>query len=128
MSPDEVSVALGFQSRRPFLFNSYRHAKGFSAWANPDLFEDQNNPDLQPLLLHPHQLSGLHSVIRTSFSSSPVLKGSNGKLIADEVGLGKTAIAIATIAFLSHMSMLQLANKQLPPILCELILTVKLCS
>lgn len=130
MNTDDISAALGFQSGRPFLFNPYKHSRGFSTWTNPGPFEDHDNPDLQPLSLHPHQLSGLHSIIRTSFSSSPASEGSAGKLIADEVGLGKTAIVIATIAFLSHMTTLQLGEKSLPPILSGLICfaTVKFCS
>lgn len=56
-----------------------------------------------------------------SFSFSPVSEGSAWKLIADEVGLGKTAIVVSTIAFLSHATTLQLQNKPLPPILSELI-------
>ena len=121
MTPDDISASLGFQSGRPFLFNSNKHSRGFSVWTNPGLFEDRSNPDLRPLSLHSHQLNGVHSIIRTSFSFSPVSEGSAGKLIADEVGLGKTAIVVSTIAFLSHATTLQLQNKPLPPILSELI-------
>jgi hypothetical protein len=112
MSPDQISLALGFRGGLPFLFNLQKHPNGFSLWT-----ELEGNPDLLPLSLHPHQLSGVHSVIRTTFFSVARPTFSAGKLIADEVGLGKTAIAIATIAFISHVMTLSDAGKPLPPII-----------
>ena len=118
MATDQISAALGFRDGLPVLFNNRKHAKGFSLWMNQEL---EGNCDLVPLSLHPHQLSGVHSVVRTAFFSDARLSVSAGKLIADEVGLGKTAIAIATIAFLSHVMALLDGGKPLPPMISKLL-------
>jgi hypothetical protein len=117
MSTDQILAALSFRDGLPVLFNNQKHAKGFSLWTNQEL---EGNCDLVPLSLHPHQLSGVHSVIRTAFFSNARPWVSAGKLVADEVGLGKTAIAIAAIAFLTHVMALLDAGKPLPPIISKL--------
>jgi len=109
MSPAELAKELGFTDHLPFLFNRYRHVKGFSAWKNPALFSEDSceNPDIQPLGLHYHQLAGLHAIVRKVFGEEADADACTGVLLADEVGLGKTAVAISLICFLSHIAMLQ---------------------
>jgi len=121
MSPDELARELGFPDHLPFLFNKYRHTKGFSAWDNPTLFENTNDPCVQPLCLHYHQLAGLHAIIRRVFTEQPQPGACTDVLLADEVGLGKTAVAISLMSFLSHIVMLQTTemDMQIIPAICK---------
>jgi len=125
MSPAELANELGFTDtdRLPFLFNRYRHVKGFSAWKNSSLFSEDSreNPDIQPLRLHYHQLAGLHAIARKVFSKTVDADACTGVLLADEVGLGKTAVAISLICFLSHIAMLQSSDvdAQIIPVISE---------
>jgi hypothetical protein len=72
---------------------------------------------LLPMSLHPHQLSGVHSAVRTGFVPQPHPWVSAGKIIAVEVGLRKTAITVATIGFVNHIVALLEAGKPLFPTL-----------
>lgn len=118
MPPDALAFALGFKSRHlPRLFNTFRHRDGISPWDQVELFRDRNFDSLPDFLtssfLHWHQLAGVHSIARNTFTTSPRSKDSVGMLIGDEVGLGKTAQAIAFIAFLCQNIWLQ--DNKLPP-------------
>ncbi|RDB15031.1 Protein CHROMATIN REMODELING 5 [Hypsizygus marmoreus] len=125
--PNDLARNLGFVNGLPFLFNTYRHRGGLSAWdpANADLFEGSNaalNPEMDRILLHWHQLCGVHSMIRMTFTATSAPDRCCGVLIADDVGLGKTFQAATTIAFLSDLRMRQMLlseKKQvpLPPII-----------
>ena len=123
MSPDELAKELGFPDQLAFLFNKYRHAKGFSPWNNPSLFSEENctNSDIQPLCLHYHQLAALHAIVRKVFSEEAEDDMCTGVLLADGVGLGKTAVATSLMCFLSHIVMLQASDTdmQIVPTICE---------
>jgi hypothetical protein len=120
MSPDQLSLNLGFKDQLSFQFNKYHHSKGFSTWDSPSLFKPgQPHPDIQPQGLHYHQLAGVHALIRKVFSDKPNEGPCQGILLADEVGLGKTAIAIAVMAFLSHLVLLQASEAPLSPIISK---------
>jgi SNF2 family DNA or RNA helicase len=117
MPPDQLSVNLGFtKDHLPFQFNPYHHSKGFSTWDSPSMFK-AGQPDIQTQGLHYHQLAGVHAVIRKIFSDKPNEGPCRGILLADEVGLGKTAMAISVMAFLSHLVLLQASEAPLPPII-----------
>ncbi|KXN81008.1 Nuclear protein STH1/NPS1 [Leucoagaricus sp. SymC.cos] len=53
------------------------------------------------------------------FTSELVPNHPPGVLIGDEVGLGKTAQSIATIAFINQLIYLQTEKKKLPPVIAE---------
>jgi SNF2 family DNA or RNA helicase len=122
MDYDSASSALGFSNGLPFIFNRFRHKAGLNLWDNPDAFNPESpNFEQEKLLaaaLHWHQIVGTHSICRTIFSQKPSDEKSNarGMLIADEVGLGKTALVIAVLATLSHLVWLQKNNRPLPPL------------
>lgn len=61
-----------------------------------------------------HQLSGIHRIL--SHISAPSETPNIGILIADDVGLGKTAQALGVIAQLIHWRELEEENKPLPPV------------
>jgi TATA-binding protein-associated factor len=123
MDPKQLAKALGFKNQVPVSFNPYRHKSGASPWDDENLFEfpqDQPPPKFIDLLkLHWHQLAGIHSVVRSIFLEHPDDSQPAGVLIGDEVGLGKTAQAIAFIAFLNQVIYVQSKDFILPPILRE---------
>jgi TATA-binding protein-associated factor len=121
INPDILANRLGFlKGRIPHQFNPHRHRKGLTAWDSPELFVDDDSPlpdSLTPIFLHWHQLVGVHSIVRNSFTKKPSSDHCTGTLICDEVGLGKTAQAIAMIAFMNQVVLLQQGGQPLPPIL-----------
>lgn len=123
MSPDVLASNLGFlRQRLPHQFNTSRHKSGTTPWADPGLFVMSPRPEcLEPLQLHWHQLAGVHSIIRNTYTSTPVPGHCTGMLICDDVGLGKTALAISTIAFLNQVVLLQGDGQKLPLILREFL-------
>ncbi|KAM6490053.1 P-loop containing nucleoside triphosphate hydrolase protein [Amanita muscaria] len=109
LSPDALGKALSFVDRLPHQFNKHRHATGLNAWDQPRAFQINKGDqctELTLLSLHWHQLAGIHSAARSFFVSDPVASP-RGLLIADEVGLGKTALSIAIMAFLNQVKTLQ---------------------
>lgn len=121
--PEELATDLGFHSNLPLLFNRYRHSAGLTAWdpKYTQLFRDQESgklsSDLLPLILHWHQIAGVHAIIQKLFSSKPEPAYCPGILLADEVGLGKTFQAGTLVAFLSDLVLRQERNLTLPPLI-----------
>lgn len=120
MSYSDLAGNLGFTHHTlPHQFNHLRHQTGITAWEEPQVFEASGTGSqcLVPLKLHWHQLSGVHSIIRRSFTSAPTPSHCTGTLECDEVGLGKTTLALTVVAFLNQAVALQKKNAPLPPIL-----------
>jgi hypothetical protein len=121
MDPESLATQLGFvKDRLPVQFNRRRHRMGLTAWSNPSDFEgaSSQHENLTPLSLHWHQLAGVHSIIRNTFTAEKDTKKCAGMLICDEVGLGKTTMVISTIAFLNQVVSSESERKgKLPPIL-----------
>jgi len=114
-----LALALGFKSGRPLLFNTFRHRSGVLSWDDDKLFAvSEPIPDhLSKLHLHWHQLAGVHSIVRSLFTEDKASSATLGVLVADEVGLGKSAQAITVIAFLIQVRWLQATDRKLPPLL-----------
>ncbi|KAG7093167.1 hypothetical protein E1B28_006856 [Marasmius oreades] len=121
LTPDELSELLGFRKGLPYLFNTLRHDGGITPWDSPSDFAVNPSQPLrnsfQPLSLHWHQLAGISSIIRNTFTADRKKHTTNGMLIADEVGLGKTTQCLATIAFLNQAIFLREKGSPPPPIL-----------
>ena len=121
MTPASLAISLGYRTGIPPSFNIVRDRSGSSPWDNPDSFSYTNIdalPDnLTKLRLHWHQLAGNHSILRSILSQVPDTSRVLGILIADEVGLGKTAQAIAVVVFFMQAVFLQQTNRKLPRIL-----------
>jgi TATA-binding protein-associated factor len=127
MSAASLAIALGYRTGRPPSFNTIRDRSGLTPWDNRSSFSGLN-PDALPdnltkLHLHWHQLAGNHAIMRSILSTKPDASRVLGILIADEVGLGKTAQAIAVISFLMQAVYLQQNNKKFPTMLCKSIST-----
>lgn len=120
LSLDVLAARIGFtRYNLPHQFAHLRHVSGLESWSNPELFETITPlPNhLIPNRLHWHQIAGVHSIARSIFSTAPRCHQSTGMLISDEVGLGKTALAISAIAFLNQVIRLQDHNHELPPVI-----------
>ncbi|KAG5719786.1 DNA repair protein rhp26 [Termitomyces sp. T112] len=121
MNPAQLAIALGFTSGLPPIFVRYRHHTGANIWDDPHLFNnleaDLHNGVLSKFSLHWHQLAGVHSIVRTIFTEEPSSSDTLGALIGDEVGLGKTAQAIALIAFLNVAISAQKNKRAVPKII-----------
>jgi hypothetical protein len=123
MNSETIAARLGFlRNSLPHQFNRHRHRMGLTSWTNPEDFQDPSSANLQRTSLHWHQLAGVHSIIRSTFSPERNMCGHcTGMLVCDEVGLGKTALVIATIAFLNECLSSE-RKEHPPPILGEHIL------
>ncbi|THU81192.1 hypothetical protein K435DRAFT_809279 [Dendrothele bispora CBS 962.96] len=117
MDPATLSQRLGFKNHLPYQFNSLWHCAGATPWDSPDIFERPDSNDLTPLRLHWHQEAGVHSILRSVFAETPQTPTCTGMLIAGEVGLGKTALCLSTIAALNQLLRLQETSQPLPPVL-----------
>lgn len=88
LPPDLLASNLGVSKKLPLLFNEYRHKAGLTAWQpkNEALFDPvlaAKNPDMEPLSLYRHQIAGVHSIMRSNFSSEPANDTTAGCLVAD---------------------------------------------
>lgn len=102
LSVKDIERNLGFLQGIPALFNCWRHHSGATVWDNKDLFKDaEKNLQLKPLRLKRHQLDAIHAILRMMFphNASP----NQGVLLADEVGLGKSAVIMGLIAVLAQI-------------------------
>lgn len=96
-----LSSLLNFPDGCPTLFTKLRSSSGLCAWdANDSKKFMPGNPDMKPLRLLWHQLVGVASIVDKAFSIEPVEAGIPGILVADAVGVGKTALTMGVIAFI----------------------------
>lgn len=114
-SQDVLLKDLGLTGSVLPLMRKARHRLPYLLWtaklSEPDARQKQQQveettgplpDDWEPLRLKYHQIAGVHSILhRLTASSNQTLK--EGILIADEVGVGKTAQALASIAMLVHL-------------------------
>ncbi|KAF5359465.1 hypothetical protein D9756_003663 [Leucocoprinus leucothites] len=123
MAPLTLVQRLGLIKGQVAMFNMYRHRSGINPWEEEDDFifaEDLPLPlHLERLSLHWHQLAGVHSIVRSIFTPGPEKDRPTGVLIADSVGLGKTAQSIAFIAEVNLIAYSQRNGHSLPPIINE---------
>lgn len=100
-SEEALASLLNFPNGCPSLFAKFRSASGLCAWDGDNAKQFiPGNPDMKPLCLLWHQLVGIACVIDKAFSAEPVEAGLPGVLIADAVGVGKTALSLGVIAFI----------------------------
>lgn len=124
LSPEDLEHNLGFLDGIMCQSNHFRHLGGLNSWdaEHAKEFEPEraeNNPDMKRLTLHWHQKAGLHGINRKLCSPTPSPDGCTGVLIADDVGLGKTWIAITEAALLSENVTRQESGVELAPIFRE---------
>ena len=119
MTPDQLVDKLGFKDGLPFLFIEYHHKTGLVTWDNTEMFNNLSNPDIILLHLHWHQLAGIHTIIHQSFSAQWGTIEKPGMVVANDIGLGKTGIAIRMMAFLAHVISLSQLEQPMPKVICQ---------
>jgi hypothetical protein len=101
MDNDKLNHLLQFPGGKPALFAEYRSKTGLCAWdeASASKFVEDNE-DMEPLALLWHQRVGVAAMVDKIWSAKKSDDEVPGILIADEVGVGKTALTMGFIAFL----------------------------
>ena len=137
MSLQELKKDLGVDdkvNRHLWAMAEWATNSGVTMWDEPDKFENDGSPKPNALIdgekitvtecdLRWVQYAGLHSLVRKSFTARKGESGvQGGLLLADEVGIGKTAQALAFIAWLNLAIELRKSGKPLPPIIREFLL------
>ncbi|KAG2111479.1 hypothetical protein DEU56DRAFT_919984 [Suillus clintonianus] len=100
MDNDKLNHLLQFPGGKPVLFAEFRSKTGLCAWdaASTSKFVE-GNEDMEPLALLWHQRVGVAAMVDKIWSASKSDEEVPGMLIADEVGVGKTALTMGFIAF-----------------------------
>jgi hypothetical protein len=114
---DELAQQLGFPDHRPVSFNTEKFK-----YLTLDLWEKEHKElkdDRELLKLEWVQLAGISAMVRKTFSSEKRATKAPGILLADEVGIGKTAQIMGFIAFLLELRIADEQAKPRPPILCK---------
>lgn len=109
-STDELSKLLDFPHSRPVLWNQFRALdSAVTPWDTGET--DATRVEFQtgsarmnstPITLFPHQMQAIASVVKMMFSTDRV-NDKGGVLIADGVGLGKSATLFGIHAFLGQV-------------------------
>ncbi|KAG2116291.1 hypothetical protein DEU56DRAFT_919270 [Suillus clintonianus] len=100
MDNDKLNHLLQFPGGKPVLFAEFHSKTGLCAWdaASTSKFVE-GNEDMEPLALLWHQRVGVAAMVDKIWSASKSDEEVPGMLIADEVGVGKTALTMGFIAF-----------------------------
>jgi hypothetical protein len=101
-SREELEKLLGFQNTRPFLFNRYLCKTDPSKSSNAGNDKPEAEADMVECKLGWHQLVGVAALVDHTFGESglSVSRPVTNMLLADDVGIGKTAEVMAYLAFL----------------------------
>ncbi|KAF7965368.1 hypothetical protein HWV62_44115 [Athelia sp. TMB] len=131
MTHDHIAGLLHWTDKRPPTFASNRstnHTAWDDVWLNPEYAKE--NPDtVRPLTMMWHQTAGVAAMMDTFFTAEKVTTPADpdipgaptvpGMMLADSVGLGKTAQILGLIATLLQVREAQLMSPKgpLPPII-----------
>lgn len=138
MDDGTLHKILNFPEGRPALFAKFRSKSGLCAWDNEEVAAKfhEGNPDMQPLSLLWHQSAGMAALVskvytaQLSDANDDSFPSVQGVLVADEVGLGKTALVMGFQDFLmgdhwvtaeNAPSSMDTSNFKRAPILGELV-------
>ncbi|KAG0691676.1 hypothetical protein DFH29DRAFT_883952 [Suillus ampliporus] len=100
MDNDKLNHLLQFPGGKPVLYAKFRSRTGLCAWdedASQKFMKENNNMELLSLLWH--QCVGVVAIVDKIWMSLRNEGNTPGILIADEVGVRKTALTMGTIAF-----------------------------
>jgi hypothetical protein len=110
----ELAASLHFPNQRPIQFNE----KKFK-YSTLDLWEPENRQitgDMEDVTLVWAQLAGVSAMVRKSFYEKPRTTTAPGILLADTMGMGKSAMVMAFLAFIMQVQFALKENASLPPI------------
>ncbi|KAM6491331.1 P-loop containing nucleoside triphosphate hydrolase protein [Amanita muscaria] len=123
-SEAELSTLLSFPNGRPLAWNNFSaEGKASTAWEETDAdmikrYEEGGSPDMKPLYLLWHQLVGVASMAEKTWRANNA-ETPFGILLADEVGVGKTAQVMAFIAFLQFVQQSEVKGSSRPTLLAD---------
>ncbi|KAG1784565.1 P-loop containing nucleoside triphosphate hydrolase protein [Suillus plorans] len=101
MDDAQLNHLLQFPGGRPALFAEFRSQSGKCAWDKAvSLDFIKGNADMQPLSLLWHQRVGVAALADKMWLKKENSDGVPGVLVADEVGVGKTALMMGAIAMI----------------------------
>jgi TATA-binding protein-associated factor len=120
---EELCNLLSFHNGRPINWNSFRSVtNSATAWEELDEVArakfETGGDDMQELSLLWHQLVGVASLAVKAWGTD-TRHAPFGILLADEVGVGKTAQVMAFIALLQLVNQCEVNGQSRPPILGE---------
>jgi hypothetical protein len=119
---EELSNLLGFVDARPVNWNNFRSkdnlVSGWDTSASADVRQksEHGGPDMDELRLLWHQLCGIAAIVDRVWTGEET-PGVHGVLLADDVGVGKTAQVMGVIAFLQLVFKLEEQGLPRPPII-----------
>ncbi|KAJ8474911.1 hypothetical protein ONZ45_g15788 [Pleurotus djamor] len=120
-SPEELQSLLLFPGGKPQDWNAYSSVSGSTCWekdVDRTPFQE-GGPGFNPISLHWHQLAGVCSSTFKMFTAEPTTNVP-GTILADGVGVGKTAQIMGTIAFLQQVFVSeQAADRSRPPLIAN---------
>jgi hypothetical protein len=119
MGDETLMTDLDFSEGRPVLFAKYRHVDTMkTAWDNgeEDMWE-KGGVGLKPLRLLWHQLCGVASIVDAVFQ--PLGTHVCNRILADDVGIGKSAQVMGVIAFLILHWYAERSQAARPPIIAD---------
>lgn len=103
LDDNALNNLLHFPEGRPSLFAHFRSISRKCAWdeaLEKDFVKD--NPDMLPVALQWHQRVGVAALVHKFWEVEKHPGGVPGVLLADDVGVGKTALIMGMIAFIIH--------------------------
>jgi hypothetical protein len=115
-SAEVMSQELQFKGERPFLFNKTKYcSSAFTLWDNEGEIASEEQEELR---LHWVQLAGISAMVEKSFSDVEATD-LPGILLADEVGVGKSAQIMGFIAFLLQVKYMETSNASQPQVVSK---------
>ncbi|KAH7918227.1 hypothetical protein BV22DRAFT_1051878, partial [Leucogyrophana mollusca] len=119
MNDERLATLLAFPNNRPALFADFRSKLGHCAWESKEIADTfvSSNPDMTPLSLLWHQMCGIAAMGSKVWSDK--FEHTSGLLVADDVGVGKTALTMGLIALVISVWIAETQVKSGRPLLLE---------
>ena len=124
MTEADLKASLGIDKDHGlFMLLRERHSGGQTAWDCPDAWDSETGRIIDRSKAEPQDLRwvqwvGVHALASQFLASEPAQQPV-GALLADEVGVGKTAQMFGLIAYFNYIAELKQSGKELPPLLSE---------
>jgi hypothetical protein len=116
-SAEDLAAVLGFPDLRPIEFNKVKFK-----YSTLDLWEPEHlqiEGQKEDVALVWAQLAGVSAMVRKTFYEKVRETVAPGVLLADVMGMGKSALVMSYMAFVMQVYMAAQNEVQGPPILCE---------
>ncbi|KAK0472569.1 P-loop containing nucleoside triphosphate hydrolase protein, partial [Armillaria novae-zelandiae] len=120
---DALKDILRWPQGRPAEFNPFLNNTLVDYWEEPDYMKNippEGDTDNRPNTLFWHQLVGIVALINMMWTAEESVDGVEGAILADAVGLGKSAQIMGMLAFIMAARRSQLAGKEPPPVIKNL--------